>query len=969
MKKRIFMLAVLILSGLQFAVAAIDEQLRALITAYDDIEVTEVTNDEANPWTVADGMASSTVGKIYKEVSSTITIKFRAKGRITIKYDFTFDPYSSSDYRRVYMDGNLDININTANKTLTTQTHFFELDEGEHVLQLTHYHFYYNSNSYTQVLSIGNIRFQNLDSQYMTINLSAPGTLGVEALALVNTLPDMRFLRLTGKMNAADWNTISNMTGLWAIDMKDVDITAIPASAFAKTSLRFIEFPAKLKTIGEKAFYERPLVGRFVLPESLDSIYSYAFYKNFLTEVIIPANVKYIGGYAFNDNDRLTSVTLGSGLTEISSYCFNNCEKLAVVKGGENVKTIGSGAFNYCSELRSVSDLAPVTVGSSAFYCCKKLENFNFSNAKTLKAEAYRECNTLTDVDLTTVETIENRCFISCTGLKKVVLGNNISKINEYAFTDCNALEELHIGSSVSYLDNRCFYTSSSSLKKVYVTAPAPPSVYNNTSYYPFYSTSGVTLYVPEYAMVSYKLDNYWSKFTKVEPNPNTPDKVNLYKKLELTSNARIPNSPDMYLGYSSALIVNGNNPQVFGSYKQRLQQDEEYTSSLISRCNAMTSAASTLQYYFDATSSGYGCWHYVCMPFDVKRSEITPLTEGRAIAVRYYDSESRATNGASGNWKDVPADSVLHMGKGYIFRINNGGSVELPATEETHNAIFRSDAISTPLKEYAAVESANAGWNFVGNPYTCFYDIYYMDFAAPITVWNISNSTYNAYSAADDEFVLMPSQAFFVQKPELVDAITFQPAGRQINKTIDHSALAMRRAARSKQVQRKLVDVALTCADRTDRTRVVVNANASDDFCADNDAVKMMAYEGTPQIYTIAGADQLAVNEGAHRGGSVALGMYLSADDAYTIAVDRDELGVKLLDYGVEVEMPYTFSAAEGYMDDRFTLTFEAPTTGINTVATDADADNAIYTIDGRRVNSTAQKGIYIQNHKKIVK
>lgn len=356
-------------------------------------------------------------------------------------------------------------------------------------------------------------------------------------------------------------------------------------------------------------------------------------------------------------------------------------------------------------------------------------------------------------------------------------------------------------------------------------------------------------------------------------------------------------------------------------------------------------------------------------MPFDVKRSEITPLNEGRAIAVRYYDSESRATNGASGNWKDVPADAVLQKGKGYIFRTSDWAIVEFPATEETHNDIFRSEAVTTPLVQYPAVESANAGWNFVGNPYPCFYDIYYMDFAAPITVWSISNRTYSAYSAADDEFVLMPSQAFFVQKPELVDAITFQPAGRQINKTIDHSALAKRRAASNKQVQRKLVDVSLTCADRTDRTRVVVNANASDDFCADNDAVKMMAYEGTPQIYTIAGADQLAVNEGAHRSGSVALGMYLPADDVYTIAIDRDELGAKLLDYGVEVEMPYTFSAAEGYADDRFTITFETSTTGINTVATDANTDDAIYTIDGRRVNSTAQKGIYIQNHKKIVK
>lgn len=125
MKKRIFMLAVLILSGLQFAVAAIDEQLRALITTSDDIEVTEVTNDEANPWTVADGMASSTVGKINQNLSSTITIKFRAKGRITIKYDFTFDPYSSSDYRKVYMDGNLDMNINTANKNPNNSDSFF----------------------------------------------------------------------------------------------------------------------------------------------------------------------------------------------------------------------------------------------------------------------------------------------------------------------------------------------------------------------------------------------------------------------------------------------------------------------------------------------------------------------------------------------------------------------------------------------------------------------------------------------------------------------------------------------------------------------------------------------------------------------------------------------------------------------------------------------------------------------------
>lgn len=966
MKKRIFMLAVLILSGLQFAVAAIDEQLRALITASDDIEVTEVTNDEAHPWTVADGMASSTIGKLNRSLSSSITIKFKAKGRTTIKYDFTFDPYSSYDYRKVYIDGNLEISNYTTYKTKTTQTHFFDLDEGEHVFTYTHYHNTYTYSSYTQVLSIGNICIRSIESQYMNIHLSAPGTLGNEALSHVNTLPEMRFLRLSGKMNASDWNDISKMTGLTAIDMTNVDIETIPASAFTNTWIHFIDFPTTLKTIGDNAFDNRFLTGPLVLPEGLDSIGKEAFQKNYITEVTIPESVRAIGVTAFYDNQSLKSVTLNNSMEMINQSLFYYCQKLAVVHGGKNVKIVNQSAFRNCDSLRSIKDVAPVTIDREAFYNCQKLESLNFSRIKSIGYNSFYQCYGLKEADLTTLTSIDNSSFIACTGLKKVTFGNGITTIKSNAFYLCHALEEVVLGSSINSLETNCFgNTQANALKRVYITAPAPPAVGSA----PFYSPSSVTLYVPEYAMVSYKLDNYWSKFTKVETNPNQPDKVNLYKKLELTSNARIPNSPDMYLGYGSSLIVNGNNPQAFGNYKQHMDMEDRYTSSLISRCNAMTSAASTLQYYFDATSSGYGCWHYVCMPFDVKRSEITPLTEGRAIAVRYYDSESRATNGASGNWKDVPADSVLHMGKGYIFRINNGGSVELPATEETHNAIFRSDAISTPLKEYAAVESANAGWNFVGNPYPCFYDIYHMDFAAPITVWNISNRTYNAYSAADDEFVLMPSQAFFVQKPSLVDAITFQPAGRQINKTIDHSALAMRRAARSKQVQRKLVDVALTCADRTDRTRVVVNANASDDFCADNDAVKMMAYEGTPQIYTIAGADQLAVNEGAHRSGSVALGMYLPADDAYTIAVDRDELGVKLLDYGVEVEMPYTFSAAEGCLDDRFTLTFEAPTTGINNVATDAKTDDAIYTIDGRRVSNTDKKGIYIQNHKKIVK
>ena len=250
MKKRIFMLAVLILSGLQFAVAAIDEQLRALITTSDDIEVTEVTNDEANPWKVENGMASTTHGKTTTSVTATITIKFKAKGYISFRYSDTFDPWTDDDYKIVKLDDVTYANNYDKHTTLTTSVFYLNLEEGEHVLTFSHWHRNTTSGNYSQVLSIGDIRLETIESMYKTINLSAPGTLGNEALSHVNTLPEVRALRLSGKMNASDWNDISKMTGLMAIDMTNVDIETIPANAFTNTVIRFIDFPTKLKTIG-----------------------------------------------------------------------------------------------------------------------------------------------------------------------------------------------------------------------------------------------------------------------------------------------------------------------------------------------------------------------------------------------------------------------------------------------------------------------------------------------------------------------------------------------------------------------------------------------------------------------------------------------------------------------------------------------------------------------------------------------
>lgn len=961
MKKTLLLTVALILTGLNSAMAAIDEELRTIITKSDGIELTEVTNDANNPWAIADGVATSTVGKSSNTTSQTFTIKFRATGRTIFSYGYTADfyPYAEYDCKIVTFDDNTLYSSYSNYTTKSYYTHYFILDEGEHTITFTHKHFH---NNYTQVMTVSDIALYTAESQMKTIDLAAPGTLGVEALNLVNTLPEMQFLRLSGKLNADDWSSIKNMTGLKCIDLTNAQITDIPDNAFSSSSLRFVDLPTCLKTIGKEAFYRRPITGKLTLPATLESIGVNAFRATYITEVEIPDNVTTIDNHAFAENQKLLTLKLGTGLTSLNTGCFYNCQALKTVSGGANIKTIYGDCFKYCAALETASDLQPLKVKGFAFDGAKMLQSFNFADITDLADYTFRNCQALKSVELPKISSMSSYCFNGCSSITTVKLGDKITYIPSDAFSSCSSLEEVVMGSSVRELGSSCLYSSSGKLKRVYLAAPAPPST--NSS--PFYSLSGVTLYVPDYAMISYKQHSYWSQFTSVDSNPNPAGYIDLYGKLELSTNSRIPNNPDITMNYQGGsyptkgiLIVNGNNPQSLGNYYHWANTSDNCPVT-ISRCNQMTAASVKVNHYL---AKNY--WYYITMPFDVKRSDII-ISKG-AVAVRYYDADSRAQNGAGNNWKDVADDAILREGQGYIFCASDDSWCQFTASDDTRNHIFKSHDVTLTLQEHASSVSNDANWNLVGNPYPSFFDIYYMDYTAPITLWDTDNRTFTAKSVADDQVALRPFQAFFVQKPTLISELTFRTDGRQATKTIDRSAAAPRLAPAV--ATRHFVELAITDGSTTDLTRVVVNSAASDDFCADNDATKMMADGTTPQIYTHASGDIYAINEGAHQSGSVKVGVQIAHSGTYTITMPRNDVRARLYDYGVEVELPYTFAADEGVEDNRFTIGFDTTTTGIDAIKPGAQTDGAIYTLDGIRVSTTAPKGIYIQNHKKIVK
>ena len=899
-------------------------------------------NDEAYPWNLANGSLIST----NKAHSSSSTFKITFSCESAIYFHMQYGTSSEGTYDKLTVV--LDERTFTCSGTVSSFD-FVELQPGEHVLTLTYSKDGSGSSGSDQVW-VSSLKLTDMETGIPVIGLAAPGQLGEEAIAQFGTLPKVDVLRLKGSLNKEDWTTIKNMTTLCYLDMSETTVTEIPAEAFTNTSIRTIKWPANLKVIGGKAFYNKYLRGHLVLPETLDSIGPSAFYRNYIDSVSMPHKQIAFANDIFRENSNLTKVEFNSCASYMTNNMFYSCKKLRSVSGMECVKTIGGSVFAGCDSLRTVGNIVPTMIGNNAFYACRKLESFDLSQVTSVGEGAFQSCHTFKSVHMPNVTSLGDLCFYDCAGLTEVSVGDKISKIPNQAFSSCPSLKTVTLGASVSDIGYYAFRNSS--VEKLYVNSPTPPGVYNNDV---FGSTSG-TLYVPEYSMVSYKLHDYWSKFTSVDVNPNPVTSLTLSGKLSLTSNARIPDSPNVMMNTGSSFIVNGNKEQTLGSFVA--YYNNGVSSSVISRCNNMTSTGSEARYWMN---SGY--WYFICPPFDVRMSDITTIS-GNQVAIRYYDSEARAT-GSTSNWKDVAPEATLKAGQGYIFRVSSADYVCMPATEETHNQIFRSQAVTTPLSEYSSDDANARNWNLVGNPYACFYDIYRMDYTAPLTVWNSDNRTYNAYSIADDDFALRPMEAFFVQKPDGVEAITFQPEGRQTDSNIDHSAGV--KAMAGKAASRRFIELELSNGITDDHTRLVVNPQAQETFDANNDASKMMSTDITAQIFSVLGDEAYAIKESPFAAGQAEIGMWFPADGQYVVNITRADVKVELMDNGAVVPMPYTFTADEGFCEGRFVLRITTDPTAIEGVDGN-DASAPLYDLQGRKVGSTTHKGIYVQKGKKMV-
>lgn len=508
------------------------------------------------------------------------------------------------------------------------------------------------------------------------------------------------------------------------------------------------------------------------------------------------------------------------------------------------------------------------------------------------------------------------------------------------------------------------------------IPCATPPSIAND----PFdgVAKENLRVLVPDFALAAYKTNIYWYQFTSLQPGDEASvrDYWAIHGSLTLDGSHAMQGTPSVEIMTNSSLVMESDAVQGFDTFTYNTY--ESAPASFLSRSNTVTANRLESRFYVSEANK----WFFFSPVTDVNMSDVTfPASDSWVI--RYYDGARRASeNSTSGNWTTVPADGTLHRGEGYIIQATAKGWLNMPAATTEHEKFFGANVVTLPLADNTCETAENAGWNFVANPYPAFYDIYYIDMQAPITVW--TGSTYRAYSLndadrGDDTFVLRPMQPFFVQKSSADLTASMPLTGRQTDSTIDRTRAPRREAAVDPHRLKLNLDIFRADSEEADDyTRIVVNDAAKMDYEARCDASKFMSLDATvAQIYSIGGKEHpMAINERPYGDGNVALGIYLpEKGKTYTISARRADCRAWLYDAltGIEHDLTlgdYVFVADKAGTDNsRFTVRLAPVTTAVEdidaipvkvtgnagyiTVSAPADSHIAVYATDGRVVAS----------------
>lgn len=625
-----------------------------------------------------------------------------------------------------------------------------------------------------------------------------------------------------------------------------------------------------------------------------------------------------------------------------------------------SVSTSYAYGFTRCDSLRTIrlpknlDRLAPTHRESgNIFYHCRYLETIEIPAG---------------------VRQIPERSFEGCDRLREVTFHEGLERIGQNAFAGCDSLKTVSLPTTLVQAD--AAFSGCDNLYQIVCLGMAPPVFrqYDLFGYELGSSTEYIDAFMKRRLLVSPKGSNYaltqgWNRFQKFAWTDSWPKDIRVNTEWNLLS--ELPqNKPNVTLAvgmdnasqfwYAGRMSVNsGSNTLSLGTFNIEQDAIENGINEYYDRENRWNvkpnntrdicwptlltqspmradTVRATLRWHGWSVDWGHSApkWSFSSLPFDCKVGDLRVTRGGKNLqySIMKYSGLLRSKAQFNEVWIKQTNDSVIHAGEGFIIAVgwdtlaDPYADLTFTAINNEHkNRLFTTDDVSMTLKQYTAAAACDRSWNFIGNPYPCFYSTKYLDPAAPFVVYDRDNRRYQVYSPIDDDYVLRPFEGFFIQKPLGYDEIDFPRYGR-FQTIAEYEAWKNSLQYASRRAQRQNREVHNIHLSGIDQCRLVACPEASADYEAGIDATKFPQFDGDYTLLYIIGQDdtRYAISEQPFgEGDTLRLGLIIAEDGDYTLAADSTltlidrETGTSTI-----LSQPYTFQAKQGEYNARFAIT-----------------------------------------------
>ncbi len=301
--------------------------------------------------------------------------------------------------------------------------------------------------------------------------------------------------------------------------------------------MALVAFPVKAQDFavrlnsGDSLFFEITDAQRLqvtVVPPSDDGTDYYKGHQKISGVLVIPATVSHegqtytvtaIGERAFSGCTEIRMVSIPPTVTTIGSYAFYGCVGIGdPVVIGENVTRVGLSAFYGCAQLPAVVFKARRcmfmggSLATAVFGNCGRLTKVTIGEEVT-RIPDYAFCGadglSNTVVLPESLEYIGEYAFSFCSKMRgEVVIPDGVTTIGECAYNQCHAITALTLGAAVDTIGGRAFYKCIG-LRTVMVRTTTPPRMESST----FSSLSKrPSVSIPCVSKTLYEKDATWSE-------------------------------------------------------------------------------------------------------------------------------------------------------------------------------------------------------------------------------------------------------------------------------------------------------------------------------------------------------------------------------------------------------------------------------------------------------------------------